>query len=265
MGLAMHVVTGFVTAPSTTFTAWTLAAGDSLTVKNAALNSRVQLINAWSDQQTAGNLRIRSPKLHDNVQGIRMYSIASEVQPLLPMGVKQMLIPQDTLVAEQTGSATSGDIETGCILLWYEDLPGQAARLYKWEQIQNRIVNIFPVENSLSLGTAGGYSGEAAINATFDLGKANVDYALLGYLSSAECAVIGWRGADTGNLRVGGPGNEVYKKLTANWFVELSKSYDLPMIPVFNWSNKGGILIDGVQDENGTDTVVTSIFAELRP
>jgi hypothetical protein len=128
----------------------------------------------------------------------------------------------------------------------------------------NRIVNVFTVENTLSLGTSGGYSGEEAINAEFDLGKANVDYALLGYTVSAECAMVGWRGADTGNFRVGGPGNEVYKNLTADWFVRLSHAYDLPTIPVFNWSNKSGVLVDGVQDENGTDTTVTSIFAELR-
>lgn len=263
MGLAMRVLTGFVTAPSTTFTALTMATGDSLTIGNAPLSSNVYLLNVWSDQQTAGNIRIRSPKLHDNAQGIRLYSVASEVQPLLPFGPKQMLIPQDTLTVEMTGSGTGGDIETGCLLVWYQDLPGQDARLRRWSEIANRIVNIFTEENSLSLGTSGGYSGETNINATFDYGKANVDYALLGYTVSAECAVVGWRGADTGNFRVGGPGNEIYKHLTADWFVRLSREYDLPTIPVFNWSNKQGVLVDGAQDENGTDTIVTSIFAEL--
>src|SRR5439155_1845243 len=264
MGLALQVITGFVTAPSTTFTAWTLASGDSLTVKNTEVSRNVYLLNLWTDQQTAGNLRIRSPKLHDMVQGIRVFSPASEVRPLLPWGVMQKLYPQDVLTVEQTGSGTSGDIETGCLLVFYEDLPVQSARLFTWEQIRSKIVNIFPVENTLSLGTAGGYSGEEAINSEFDLGKANTDYALLGYLVSAECAMVGWRGVDTGNMRVGGPGNELEKELTREWFITLSKMTGLPTIPVFNWSNKGGILIDGVQDENGTDTTVTSIFAELR-
>jgi hypothetical protein len=39
----------------------------------------------------------------------------------------------------------------------------------------------------------------------------------------------------------------------------------MPLIPVFNSANKGGILIDAAQDENGTDVTVNSIFAELSP
>lgn len=264
MGMAMQILTGFVTAPSTTLTAWTMASGDSLTVRNAALNSQVYLLNVWTDQQTAGNLEITSPKLHDNAHGIRLYSISSEVQPLLPMGVKQILIPQDPLTVKQSGSATGGDIESGSLLVWYSDLPGQQARLFRWTEIMNRIVNIFTVENTLALGTAGGYSGEVAINATYDFGKANVDYALIGYQVSAECTSVGWRAADTGNVRVGGPGNDVFKKMTGEWFKSLSEYYDLPTIPVFNWANKQGILVDGVQDENGVDVIITSIFAELR-
>lgn len=261
---AMRMLTGFVTAPSSTFTAATMASGDSLTISNTELNNPVYLINVWGDHQTAGNIRIRSPKLHDINQGIRLFNVASEVQPLMPWGMKQMMYPQDTLELMLTGSATSGDIETACLLLWYANLPGQNARLMRWSEIMNRIQNLFTVENTLALGTAGGYSGEEGITAEFDFGKANTDYALLGYQVSVECAAIGYRGSDLGGFRVGGPGNELYKKMTGNWFKDLSTMLDLPTIPVFNWSNKGSILIDGVQDENGADTTVTSLFAELR-
>jgi hypothetical protein len=265
MGLALQVVTGFVTAPSSTFTAWTMAAGDSLTVRNAPLNSRVWLLEAWQDQQTAGNLRIRSPKLHDNVQGIRMFAVASETKPHIPWGYPQLLYPQDTLVAEQTGSATAGDIETGAMLIYYEDLPGSSARLAMEEFIMSHMVNVVTIENTLALGTAGGYSGEEAINAEFDLLKANTDYALLGYSVSAECAVVGWRGSDTANLRVGGPGDELGHDYTVDWFARLARFFKKPCIPIFNSANKAGILIDGVQDENGTDTTVTHNYAELKP
>jgi len=73
------------------------------------------------------------------------------------------------------------------------------------------------------------------------------------------------RGADVGNLGLGGPGNEVIRELTRKWFLWLSEETGLPLIPVFNSANKGAILIDGAQDENGADTTVTSIFAELAP
>jgi hypothetical protein len=261
---AMRLLTGFVTAPSTTFTAATMASGDSLTVGNTDLNNPIYLLNIWGDHQTAGNIRLRSPKLHDINQGIRLFNVASEVQPLLPWGLKEQLYPQDTLELMITGSATSGDIETACLLVYYANLPGQDAQLVRWAEIMNRIAHIFTVENTLALGTAGGYSGEEGITAEFDFGKANTKYALLGYQVSAECAAIGYRGSDLGGFRVGGPGNEIYKKMTAGWFKDMSMVLDLPTIPVFNWSNKGSILIDGVQDENGTDTTVTSLFAELR-
>jgi hypothetical protein len=263
MGQALELITGFVTAPSTTFTDWTLASGNSLTVRNAKQESDIFLLNAWADNQTAGTLRIRSPKLHDNVQGIRMGVSASDVVPLMPRRGRQRLFPQDTLTAQQTGSATGGDIETGCMLVYYSDLPGADSRFITPADLKARMRNVFTVENTLSLGTAGGYSGEETINSEFDLFKANVDYALLGYLVSAECAAVRWRGADIGNLGIGGPGNDTNRDLTGNWFVWLSEWYDLPLIPVFSSANRNGILIDGVQDENGTDTTVTSIFAEL--
>lgn len=270
MPAAMQLLTGFVTAPDTTQTALTMAAGDSLTVRNAAPDSAVRLLTTWVDAQLRGIGRIRSPKMHDNVQGIRLATIASEVQPLIPAKVTQRLYPQDTLTVDLSGSATGGDIETMCMLLFYPDLPGQSARLFDPAYVMGKLKNIVTVENTLATGTAGGYSGEEALNADFDLLKANTDYALLGYTVSpvagqtvGECAAVGWRGADTGNLRVGGPGTDTDRWLTNRWFVWLSEQFGLPLIPVFNSANKAGILVDAAQDENGLDVIVTSIFAEL--
>jgi|SRR6185503_10163728 len=269
-GAAMELLTGFVTAPSTTQTALTMASGNSLTIRNAAPDSPVQLITAWVDCQIRGLLRIRSPKMHDNVQGIRLGTNATEVQPLLDMTLRQRLYPQDTLTVDLSGSVTGGDIETACLLVYYPDLPGQSARLVTPESLKGRIRNLVTVENSIATGTAGGYSGEEALNADFDVLKANVDYALLGYLLSpvagqtdGECAAVRWRGADTGNLGIGGPGSDTDKHLTERWFVHLSERTGLPCIPVFNMSNKAGILVDAAQDENGLDVLVHSIFAEL--
>ena len=87
MGSALQVVTGFVTAPDTTLTAWTLGAGDTLTVKNAPDGKPIRLVQAWGDWQTAGVLRILSTRMHDALQGIRLNGVASEVEPLLPWSV----------------------------------------------------------------------------------------------------------------------------------------------------------------------------------
>jgi len=262
---ALELLTGFVTAPSTTLTALTMASGNSLTVRNTNNQGIVALIDAWADNQAAGILRIKSPRLHDNVQNIRLQIVASEVYPRLPKYLQQLLVSQDTLEVALSGSGTASDIETACMLLYYDDLPGVEARLIDNEELNRRMVNIMTVENTLALGTAGGYSGEEAINAEYDLMKANTDYALIGYLVSAECACVRWRGSDVGNLGVGGPGNETNAELTRSWFADLSLRTEIPMIPVFNSANKAGILIDGAQDENGADVTVQSIFAELAP
>ena len=265
MGKALEVINGFVTAPDTTLTALTMGAGDTLTIRNAPLDSNILLLQAWTDNQTAGTLRIRSARLHDNVEGIRLDASASEVKPLLPKRFMQTLVPQDALVVQLSGSNTGGDIESAALMLFYENLPGISARLIDVPTLLANMINLVTVENTLALGTGGGYSGEEAITAEFDQLKANTDYALMGYLVDAECASVGWRGSDTGNVRVGGPGDELGRDYTRSWFYDLAFWYQMPMIPVFNSANKDAILIDGNQDENGTDVTVTSIFAQLKP
>lgn len=265
MGKLLETVVGFVTAPSTTQTALTMASGSSAQIRTAKPGSLIKLLAAWTDQQTAGYFRIRSSRLHDAAQGIRLYSVASDVEDLLPYGNNQRLYPGDNLTLDLSGSGTGGDIETAAMLIYYDDLDGADARLLSYDDVMKRAVNFVSVENTLSLGTAGGFSGEEAINSEYDFLKANTDYALMGYTVNTECAAVCWRGIDTGNVRVGGPGNETEKEQTANWFFNLSRRFMMPLIPVFNANNKAGILIDGAQDENGADPLVNSLFVELAP
>ena len=263
MGKALQVLSGFVTAPSTTYTAWTMGSGDTLSVRSCPEGAKIHLLNMWADNQAAGFLRVRSALLHDNVIGMTAGIVASEVYPLMSSGLGQNLKSQDLLTVEQTGSATGGDIESGSLLVYYEDASGAAARLARYQDIAGRIESYMLVTNTLASGTAGGYSGEEAINAEVDQWKANRDYALLGYLNGAECCTIGWRGPDTSNFRVGGPGMENNRNLTRNWFIELSMATGLATIPIINSANKAATLIDCTQDENGADPIVTSIFALL--
>lgn len=262
---ALEVLTGFATAPGAAFTAVTVASGNSLTVRSGPIDSKISLISAWSQQQAAGNLRIRSPRLHDNVQGIRLFSPVDEVYPLVPIGYSQPLISQDTLTVEITGSAVAGQIESACLLLAYENLPGVAGRFIDTAELLARMRTVVAVENTLTMGVAGGYSGERAINSQFDLLKANTDYALVGYLTSASVAVVRWRGVDTGNLGVGGPGHPRNKALTSRFFVDLSDDLGAPWIPVFNSANRAGILVDAATNQVVVSPVITSILVELAP
>lgn len=264
MGRALQVVSGFVTAPDAAGLAWTMASGDTLAIRNTPEGNPIHLVNLWADNQSAGFLNVRSALLHDNVVGIQAGALAATVLPLMPMGIGQILKPQDLLTVVQSGSAVAGDIECGSLLVYYNELPGADARLATYDQVRNRIESYMYVRNTLATGTAGGYSGEEAINAEVDQWKANRDYALLGYYNGVQCATIGWRGPDTSNLRVGGPGDAIHRDVTGNWFQMLSMSTGLPCIPIINAANKAATLIDCMQDENGADPIVTSVFALLR-
>ncbi len=265
MGKAVELITGFVTgAIAAVATPWTLAAGNSLTIRNATPGSSIRLLQFWADVQSAAIMRLRSPQLHDNVQGIRYRVIVSEPDPLLPWGRIQPLTAQDTLQADLNLTSAAGVIDTGCLLVQYDDLPGIEGQFLMYEEVISRLVNLVTVENLITAGVAGGYSGQEAINAEFDLLHANTDYAIMGYVVNVECACVRWLSSDFGNLGVGGPGNDTDKFLTANWFTTLARKTGLPLVPVFNSANASSVLIDVAQDELGADVIVNTILAELR-
>lgn len=260
---ALELLTGFTTAANTTFTALTMATGNSLTVRNTPDNADIKLLQVWSDHQTAGQVRIKSPRLHDNVQGIRLQAPASILESLLPDMPNQKLIPQDTLVVDQTGSATAGDIETTCMLVYYSDLPGVNANLINEDTLNQRAVAYSAIEQTLAVGTAGNYSGEEAINAEFDQFKGNTEYAIVGYTCQADFPCIRYRGSDFGNLGIGGPGDSSTPHLTSQFFRNISRMSGLALIPVFNSANLANVLVDAAQRESGTDPIISTIVAEL--
>lgn len=262
-GPAIDTIVSGGTAIGATLAATTIAAGDSFTIKNAPLNSDVLLLALWTDNQVAGMVRLRSAKLHDNVDAIRARTEIGVLENLLPEGVPQRLYPQDTEIVELAGSAVAGDIETVVQQVYYADLPGQAARLITPDQLRQRMRNIVGVRLAITIGSTLGYNGAKALNNDVDLLKANTDYALMGMTTDAETAAICLRGPDTGNLRVAVPGEPGTKHICNTWFVRQSKAFGLPLIPVINSANKGGTLIDVAGDENGGTANVTLWLAEL--
>lgn len=268
MPRGLDTVSGFATAPGAVFTPWTLATGDSLAVRAAVPGSNIWLVGAWAFNQVAGVMRVRSPRLHDNVQGIRMRIPASIVNQKIPNlrngNAAQKLFTQDTLIVEHTGSAVAGQIETGSLLIWYDDVPGIAGRFISSAQLQKFGVNIMGQEVSITTGVAGGYSGSVAINSTNDNFKANTDYALVGGFVDTRIGSIGIKGIDTGNLRVSFPGEPTLQDFTVDWFPRLEQATGIPMIPVFNSQNKTGITVDGLGNQAAITTVVTLMMVELQ-
>lgn len=270
MPKGLEVVAGQATAPGATLTALTMNATNSSTVRMAPLNAPVALLSFWGRSNAAGIGRIRSPRLHDNVQGIRFRIPATDPTYLQPMQPWQRLIPQDTLTLEISGSSTGGQLEQMAMLIYYTDLPGVSARLIGLDELMKRAMNLWTTEIAVTPGVAGGYSGQVAINSTFDNFKANTDYALLGYEVDAPCTVVRFTSPDFGQLGLGGPGmmsNSAGgfggRHVTAEWFIRLTRYFGIPLVPVFSSANKFGTLVDIMQNQAGAAVNITAMLMEL--
>lgn len=269
MGKGLEIVTGFTTAPGVAaFVADTACTGNSFQVRSAAINSKVWLLQAWGFNQVAGQLRIRSPRLHDAVNGMRWRISAAEVLPRYPGflqgNFKQFLIPQDTLIVENEGSGVAGQIESDSMLIYYDQLPGVAARLITDPQLQQYGVNVTTIQASITAVITGQYGGAVLVNAATQNLKANTDYALVGGGVDTRCTVARITGIDFGSLGVGFPGEPTIYEETANWFQALALSTGLSVIPVFNSANFGGITVDVQTNQAGGTIIVDLNLVELQ-
>lgn len=240
MGRVLEVVSGRATNPAA-LTALTANEGDTFTIRDFPPESPAFLTQVWAQEATLGIVRIRSPRMHDAAQAIRL-RVPATVRPLLPYGSRQRLYPTDPLTFEIQGGGAETDL--AAFLAYYVDLGGGNARLATADEVMPRIVDYVGVEQALtSSATTGQYGGSQAITADFDILKADTDYALLGYLTDVAVGVVGIRGPDTSNYRVGGPG-PLFPEITSDWFVELSRELGLPCIPIINSNNRGATLVD---------------------
>jgi hypothetical protein len=263
MPQAMEMISGHI-ANVATLTNLTANTGDSLTVRSFDQSKRAWLLNTWAFVTAAGITEIHSPRMHDNVHSIRVRVAASQPAPLIPLGQPQRVYPVDTLTVQLAGDATAGRLQPQSLLMYYEDVPGLSARFMKPSDVFARCVNIYASEVTVTLAATGDYSTAVAINANFDQFIANTDYALIGYVPDINVASVQWRGADVGNVRVGGPGVNNLPHFTSEWFMRLSEELNLPLVPIFNSQNKGGILVDALMSQAGGTLNLISIMGQLK-
>jgi len=264
MGQALTVVSGYVTAPSSTYTIVTPSGTDSFAVQNFYQGSSAVLINAWADIDTLGSARIKSPNLHDNVNGINQEIPAHTPIPFLPGEMQQQLQANDTLNVALTDTATH-DPSGITLLEYYSNLPGADANLFRWSDIVGSIVDYMSCLVSIVPGspTAGDYCGQVVINAVQDQFKASTNYALLGLTTSVQYQTVGITGPDTSNRRVGCPGTSPALYDVRNWFIKSSIESGLPCIPVFNSQNMNATVVDVIDTQAIGDGAVTLFFARL--
>lgn len=261
MPQAIEVIAGRVTNPGATITPLTANTNSSFTVRSFAATSRAVLDNMWSHSATAGIFRIRSPRLHDASQGIRVQVGDTVPRLLLPGTVGQPVYSSDTLTVE--GSGGGAETDAFYYTLYYNDLGGISARLAMPSEISPRIVDLAGIEVDVTTSaTAGDWSAGTAINASFDTFKADTDYALLGYTTSVALGAIAISGSDTGNLKVGGPG-PLDAIETNSWFMDQSMETGRPYIPIINSNNRGSTFLFVSDPAVSTAARVSLLFAQL--
>jgi hypothetical protein len=244
-----------------TWTATTGYTGQSTTVRNTALGTKISLEAFWQESAQAGGFRVRSPRLHDNVRGIEMNAPATTPMNAIGLRPYTPLVAQDLLIVEASGAAADA---TGVFLYAsYGSLPGSDGNWATWAQVQPRIVDIMTQEYDASaVATANNWSVGTALNTTSDLMKANTWYALLGFVTSVTCGAVAIQGPDTGGLKIGGPG--IANALeTREWFCWMDQYGEEPGIPIINSANKAGTFIYFGDPGSTVTTNVDFLFAEL--
>ncbi|MGH3180400.1 MAG: hypothetical protein ACRDOE_00595 [Streptosporangiaceae bacterium] len=264
MGLAIDSV-GFTrtggAGGDTVPLASTVAAGDSFTVRAGAAGSLIHLEDIFFAGGLEDVVRVRSPLLHDNVSGLQFTVGESPATRLMPSRYPQTLQSQDTLTLEQL-VAVAAAVDVGVLSIYYENLGGSQARLKMPSDVAALISAIKPVKVVLPAGGAASVWLDALITTTENLLDANTDYAVLGYEVDDPTCAVGIKGADTGNLRVVGPG-VLTADDTVEYFVKRSEVTGRPHIPIINSANSNNTYVSAFDLASPTGTVVTLVLARL--
>jgi len=267
MGFGIETVAGILTnAAATGAQAMTAASGQSFTVRAAATNTTpVNLVRVSGEFQDVGEIRIRSPRLHDDVNALRLLSEQTHFGNVLQGPFMQPLYSQDTLIVEAffEDIATVNHISVAYLTIMYDDVPGIAGNYRSWAEVAPNVKNLLSVPNVLtSSATAGQWGATAAMNATVDVFKANTLYALLGYVSLTAGGAFTIQGVDIGNLQVGGPLTDLADR-TRDYFVKLSEQTGRPCIPIINSQNKSTTNLQASDLGASGEFEVSTIWAEL--
>lgn len=274
MGRAIEAVAGFATSPGATLTTLTASTGTSFTVRGTDTSKGTWLLGAWAFNATAGEFRITSPRLHDQIQGIRNRITAAQTAVVIAgptnAGYAQRLYAQDNITVQLSGGGA--ELDTATLLIAYDDLAGVAGRFIDQTMLRKLGQNVLTVEVTVVAVTTGNFGGSVAINSSFDTLIANTDYAILGGMTDTRGDTVGITGVDLGNIKIGFPAEPALRTLTQNFFEQLSVAFapegstsTAPYIPVINSANKAATNIDVQTNGAGGTYVINLQLVQLAP
>lgn len=266
MGLAMETVDfALAAAAAAGFQAFAAPGVQSSSIRATNGTTQAHLIDVGGFLTTQGNITIRSNRLHDATQGILLDTRGAEADVTWPLGLEQTLYSQDQLTvgANFTAAPAANAIQHATLQVFYDDLPGAAAQLRHWAEVQANILEVVGITvTAQAAASPASWGAGVAINSTFDLLKANQPYAILGFVTGAAVSAVALQGPDTGNLLCGGP-NSAAADDTRFYFRRLNDVTGLPTIPVINSANKAGTNVFITSSVAATATQVTFVAARL--
>ena len=252
--------------------ALTANSGDSLSVA-VYQSGGARIIEMWGiDSDSVAELSFvytRPDATHDQSRGVR-FSIpaltpggAATVAAHLLLGGYGVIpvFPGDTATLNVTSTAADDVIVT--YLIEYDNFPGAEAVFASWEQVQAMRRSTFGNRvSAVASGTPGAYGTSRALTADDNRFHAGSWYALLGCTVQTQVTTIVLSGPELGGQRIALPAGATQLDQTT-FFVDLSKKYGKPCIPVFqglNAPNWNVLVADG---EASTSPQIDFLYYEL--
>lgn len=252
---------GFFTAAGAGTNAVTLVTGGSGTIAVDAFSSgNAYLESIWASGAAIDFLRYRSPRMHDNNQGLRLFVGATLRANLLPWGLDAQLYSSDVPVLEL--DATGAGTGLAVVTYGYDDLDSGAAKLANWSDVQSRIIDVMANSFTVTAGAIGAWGAGVALNNATDNMKADYSYAILGYECSAAVGAFALNGADTGNFDIAFPGDTDPRE-TRDYFIRLANQSGRASIPIVQANNRAGTIIKSTDVAAATVSTVSLIMARL--
>jgi hypothetical protein len=250
----------------------TANSGDSLAIANF-VNQGARIVKMWGiDSDAVAELALtdsRWESVHDPQYGVRF-----NIPALIPGGAAVVgshdlldlpstipVFPGDTLTMTVTTSG-SDDIMVSW-LTEYDDLPGTFGQFASWETVQAlRETTIGLRCAPVASATAGLYGTARALNADDTRLSGGKYYAVLGWTLQTVACTVTIKGPSTGNNRVGLPGGALTLDTTMG-FVEASRQFGKPLIPVLNGYDAANYFMECADGEASTSPKVDLFMYQL--
>lgn len=229
--------------------------GDSLTVRQFSPSFKARLIavhvlNLFSEQ-----VRLLSPRLHDNSVGItfQAHSVTGGFS-LLPIFVRQHLESLDQLRLSLLSSVNQ---VTVLLSVLYDDLPVTKTRYIDHVELERRCKQVRSIPYSSAAIAFNTYGDQASLSDHFF--KAEKDYAVLGFQGEGTEGFMRIKVAETGKLSIGFP---AFSQVGENqyYFPALSQKFGRKLVPVVSGENISTGIVESIGFTNVNGLL---FFAEL--